>query len=44
MTKMKIFVTRDQPGTILKNLEKLYDVKVNLEDRPVSKDELINEA
>jgi len=44
MTKMKIYVTRDQPGTALQRLGKRYDVKVNSEDRPVSKDELINEA
>ncbi len=44
MTKMKIYVTRDQPGTALNNLGKLYDIKVNLEDRPVSKDELITQA
>ncbi len=44
MTKLKIYVTRDQPGTALNNLGKLYDIKVNLEDRPVSKDELITQA
>jgi len=41
MAKTKIFVTRDQPGPALTNLGTLYDVTVNYEDRPVSKDELI---
>jgi glyoxylate reductase len=44
MAKMKIYVTRDQTGNALNNLGKRYDVKVNMEDRPVSKNELVNEA
>jgi len=41
MAKMKVFVTRDHPESALKDLRKLYSVKINLEDRPVSKAELI---
>lgn len=41
MARMKVFVTRDHPGPALKDLRKRYNVKVNLEDRPVSKEELI---
>jgi len=41
MAKPKIFVTRDQPGPALTKLGNLYDVTVNPEDRPVSKEELI---
>ena len=41
MARIKIFVTRDQPGPALKNLGNIYDVTVNPNDRPVSKDELI---
>jgi glyoxylate reductase len=41
MAKPKIFVTRDQPGKALTKLGDLYDVTVNPEDRPVSKEELI---
>jgi len=41
MAKPKIFVTRDQPGPALTKLGNIYDVKVNPEDRPVSKEELI---
>ena len=41
MAKPKIFVTRDQPGPSLTKLGNLYDVTINPEDRPVSKEELI---
>lgn len=44
MPKLKIYVTRDQPGTALQELQTLYDVKINLEDRPVTKEELLTEV
>lgn len=41
MSKTKIYVTRDQPGTALTELQNLYDVTINLEDYPVPKRVLI---
>jgi glyoxylate reductase len=41
MSKAKIYVTRDQPGTALTELQNLYDVTINLEDYPVPKRVLI---
>jgi glyoxylate reductase len=44
MKKTKIYVTRDQPGTALNELQNLYDVTINFEDHPVSKQVLIEQA
>jgi hypothetical protein len=35
MSKRKIYVTRDQPGTALTELLRLFDVTINFEDHPV---------
>jgi glyoxylate reductase len=44
MSKTKIYVTRDQPGTALTELQNLYDVTINFEDHPVSKHVLIEQV
>jgi len=44
MNKPKIYVTRDQPGTALTELQNLYDVTINPEDHPVPKHVLIEEV
>jgi glyoxylate reductase len=44
MSKPKIYVTRDQPGTALTELQNLYDVTINLKDHPVSKRVLIEQV
>lgn len=37
-------MTRDHPGTALKALNNRYDVKINLKDQPLVKDELLQEV
>lgn len=44
MSKPKIYVTRDQPGTALTELQNLYDVTINFEDHPVTKRVLMEQA
>lgn len=44
MSKSKIFVTRDHPGSALTELQNLYEVTINLEDHPVSKRVLMEQV
>ena len=40
MSKLKVFVTRRWPEAVEKQLQQLYDVQLNQDDRPLTADEL----